>query len=61
MAGVKVLIGRQQEQDPDALGLLEEAPSEVEVGNQISEHAFALLLALTRSIPTQLEFMRRKR
>ncbi|MCZ6679889.1 MAG: D-2-hydroxyacid dehydrogenase [Candidatus Poribacteria bacterium] len=29
-------------------------------GLQISEHAFALLLSLTRSIPTQLEFMKRK-
>ena len=29
-------------------------------GQQISEHAFALLLSLTRSIPTQLEFMKRK-
>ena len=29
-------------------------------GKQISEHAFALLLSLTRSIPTQLEFMKRK-
>ncbi len=29
-------------------------------GLQISEHAFALLLALTRSIPTQLELMKRK-
>ena len=29
-------------------------------GLQISEHAFALLLALTRSIPTQLEFMKEK-
>ena len=29
-------------------------------GRQISEHAFALLLSLTRSIPTQLEFMKRK-
>ena len=126
MAGVKVLIGRQQEQNPDTLAVLEKAPPEVEIdllpsggelkdhlsrvevlfgsigeadfeyagslrwvqassagiermmypafkasdvvltncrrlyGNQISEHAFALLLALTRSIPTQLEFMRRK-
>ncbi|MCE2393425.1 D-2-hydroxyacid dehydrogenase [Candidatus Poribacteria bacterium] len=29
-------------------------------GRQISEHAFALLLSLTRSIPAQLEFMKRK-
>ena len=29
-------------------------------GPQLAEHAFALLLALTRRIPTQLEFMRRK-
>ena len=29
-------------------------------GRQISEHAFALLLSLTRSIPTQLEFMKGK-
>ena len=29
-------------------------------GKQISEHAFALLLSLTRSIPAQLEFMKRK-
>lgn len=29
-------------------------------GTQISEHAFALLFALSRNIPTQLEFMRRK-
>ena len=29
-------------------------------GRQISEHAFALLLSLTRSIPTQLEFMKCK-
>jgi phosphoglycerate dehydrogenase-like enzyme len=29
-------------------------------GPQISEHAFALLLALTRRIPAQLEFMREK-
>ena len=29
-------------------------------GQQISEHAFALLLSLTRSIPTQLEFMKRQ-
>ncbi len=29
-------------------------------GTQIAEHAFALLLSLTRQIPTQLEFMRTK-
>ena len=29
-------------------------------GRQISEHAFALLLSLTRSIPAQLEFMKHK-
>ncbi len=29
-------------------------------GLQISEHAFALLLSLTRSIPAQLEFMKEK-
>src|SRR5438034_11330056 len=29
-------------------------------GPQIAEHAFALLLSLTRAIPTQLEFMKRK-
>ena len=29
-------------------------------GTQISEHAFALLLSLTRGIPEQLAFMRRK-
>ena len=29
-------------------------------GHQISEHAFALLLSLTRRIPSQLEFMKRK-
>ena len=29
-------------------------------GPQIAEHAFALLLALTRRIPTQLEFMQRR-
>src|SRR5436309_1465383 len=27
-------------------------------GPQIAEHAFALLLSLTRAIPTQLEFMK---
>ena len=29
-------------------------------GTQIAEHAFALLLAITRQIPTQLEFMKTK-
>jgi phosphoglycerate dehydrogenase-like enzyme len=29
-------------------------------GTQISEHAFALLLSLTRQIPAQLEFMKQK-
>ena len=29
-------------------------------GTQIAEHAFALLLSLTRQIPTQLEFMKTK-
>ena len=29
-------------------------------GRQIAEHAFALLLSLTRQIPTQLEFMKTK-
>ena len=29
-------------------------------GRQISEHAFALLLSLTRCLPAQLEFMKRK-
>ena len=29
-------------------------------GTQIAEHAFALLLSLTRQIPTQLEFMKAK-
>lgn len=29
-------------------------------GTQIAEHAFALLLAITRQVPTQLEFMKTK-